>query len=82
VISTQGVEPNVVTYTIAMDALGRAGRWDQASDLLEQMVKRGIAMDAVSYRTALNSCGKAEDWDRVSRLLEVRHGRAWLVPTG
>nr|CAD1839961.1 unnamed protein product [Ananas comosus var. bracteatus] len=46
-----GFSPNLITYTAVVDALGRVGRVEEASDLVRKMEDEGVALDAVLYNS-------------------------------
>lgn len=54
-----------------MNALGMAGRWQDALGMMDEMVvEEGIAPNTVTYASAINACGKARQLDRALGLLE------------
>ncbi|KAG1338891.1 Pentatricopeptide repeat-containing protein [Cocos nucifera] len=44
-----GFQPNLITYTAAVDASCREGKIDKASDLIREMEQKGGILDAVLY---------------------------------
>ena len=63
-----GVAPNVVSYSAAMNACGKAGQWEKALALLEEMPANGATPDLYCHSIAINACGKAGDVERVMKL--------------
>ena len=77
-----GVAPTVVSFSSAMSACGRDGRWESALSLLGEMRTAGIAPDAISYNAAISACATASNTsgrDATSLLDEMRD--AGLKPT-
>ncbi len=76
-------EPNIFTYTAAMDACRRAGnKADKAVEIMKRMKDvRGIRGNTVSYTTALNACAAAKDWESALKVLDqMREEKIFLVP--
>ncbi|CAM9890561.1 unnamed protein product, partial [Sphacelaria rigidula] len=48
-----GVTPNVINYNLVVRALGRAGRWEQALELLEEMTHDGVEPDQRTFNAAI-----------------------------
>jgi len=56
--------PDVVTYTVVVDALGKKGKMKEATELVQKMLKRGLLPTPVTYRTVIHRyCerGKVEE---------------------
>lgn len=55
-----GVLPDVYSMNGAISACGRAGKWQQALDLIGQMEEEGsgLAPDVFSYNGAINGMAK------------------------
>ncbi|CAM9882463.1 unnamed protein product [Ectocarpus sp. 12 AP-2014] len=62
--------PNLVSFNTAMGACGKAGQWEIALSLLEEIADSGFAPDAISYNTAAAACARAEEWDRAQEIVE------------
>ncbi|KAH1047008.1 hypothetical protein J1N35_037792 [Gossypium stocksii] len=45
----QGIEPDVVTYSILVDAYCKEGMVSEANDVVGTMIKQGIEPDVVTY---------------------------------
>ncbi|CAN6826403.1 unnamed protein product, partial [Brassica oleracea] len=50
---------NVVSYSTVIDGFAKAGRFDEALSLFDEMRYLGIALDRVSYNTLLSIYTKA-----------------------
>ena len=55
--------PDVISFNTAIGACGKAGRWCEALELLEEMPKRGLEPDAISYNAAAAACAREKVWD-------------------
>lgn len=44
-----GIDPDVRTYTILMDAYGKAGEWKRASMVFDQMERAGFVADVLAH---------------------------------
>ena len=74
-------EPNIFTYTAAMDGCRRAARADMAVALLTRMRERGLRANTVSVATALHACAVARDWQCALRALDhMKADGVMLVP--
>ena len=57
-----------------LDVCGKAGQWQRALELLDDMAARwGVQPDVVSFNTVISACGRAGEWGRAV---------ACLVPGG
>ncbi|KAL6053490.1 PPR domain-containing protein/PPR_2 domain-containing protein [Balamuthia mandrillaris] len=61
------IQPTVEHYTCMVDLLGRAGRLDEAEQLIHTM---NVPPDAVSWRTLLGACRGQKDIERAQRAAE------------
>jgi pentatricopeptide repeat protein len=68
----QSVKPDVVSYTLAMEACARARRWEASLEVLNEMTVRGVALDQRASLLALDVCAKANDWNKALLLLKDR----------
>ncbi|CAM9959516.1 unnamed protein product, partial [Ectocarpus sp. 8 AP-2014] len=62
--------PDLVSFNTAMGACGKAGQWEKALSLLEEIADSGFAPNAISYNTAAAACARAEEWDRAQEVVE------------
>jgi pentatricopeptide repeat protein len=60
--------PDAVTYTTIIDALGKKGRIEEATELTLKMLKKGIDPTPVTYRTVIHRYGQI---GRVEDLLNL-----------
>ncbi|MBA0696250.1 hypothetical protein Goari_002822 [Gossypium aridum] len=51
----QGIEPDVVTYSILVDAYCKKGVISKAEDIVDSMKKLGIEPDVVTYNILVNA---------------------------
>jgi len=55
----EGIEPNEVTYGVAVMACGNGGKWERALELLDRMRERGLSINAITYNSAIAALSKA-----------------------
>jgi pentatricopeptide repeat domain-containing protein 1 len=72
--------PNVFSYTSAMDGCRRAGRWDVAVALLHRMDSRGVDPNAVTFNTAIAACAKVGEWAAAASVYALMRGHG-VKPT-
>lgn len=78
-----GARPDVVSYTSALDALGRAGDLDGAAALLHEMEARGDpAPNVRTYTAVMRDAARAGQWERCLALLEGVAERGMRVRRG
>ena len=75
-------EPNIFTYTAAMDACRRAEKAEAAVGMLKRMTReRGIKGNTVSYTTALHACATSKDWKSALEVLDMmKEDKIFIVP--
>ena len=71
---SEGIEPNVITYSAAISACEKGKKWEKALSLLEQMRDARIKPDVISYSAAISACEKGGQWERALSLLEQMRG--------
>jgi pentatricopeptide repeat protein len=54
-MQSQGLLPNVVTYTTLVDIYGRSGRFDDAIECLEDMKSAGLKPSSTMYNALINA---------------------------
>jgi pentatricopeptide repeat domain-containing protein 1 len=59
---TAQVPPTVRHYGACLAALGTAGRWHEASQLLESMEAAGVSPSLICVNSAVAACAKAGQW--------------------
>ena len=63
------MKPDVVSYTLAIDACGEAGEWERACVLLDKMRHDGVEPDHLCYGAAIHACGRAGKHERAVDML-------------
>ena len=58
-MKTDGLSPNVFSYSSAISALEKRARWVLSLHLLDRMEDQGVAPNEVSYSGAVGACEKA-----------------------
>ncbi|CAF1825828.1 unnamed protein product, partial [Brassica oleracea var. botrytis] len=58
-IRANRITPNIVSYSTVIDGFAKAGRFDEALSLFDEMRYLSIALDRVSYNTLLSIYTKA-----------------------
>ncbi|KAB2627607.1 pentatricopeptide repeat-containing protein [Pyrus ussuriensis x Pyrus communis] len=61
---------DIATYNVIIQGLGKMGRADLASSVLDKLIKQGGYLDVVMYNTLINALGKASRIDEVNKLFE------------
>eukprot|EP00435_Cladocopium_sp_Y103_P074729 s7_g50.t2 len=69
------MKPNIVSYGAAIDACAKAGRWEEASRLLDEpwlneMILAGLTPNMASCNAALCAAKAAGHWQEAAELLE------------
>ena len=62
------VAPNVISYSAAISACEKGGRWEQAVSLLDEMREAGVLPNVVSFNAAISACEKGGRWERAGVL--------------
>eukprot|EP00617_Octactis_speculum_P016046 CAMPEP_0185758558 /NCGR_PEP_ID=MMETSP1174-20130828/17235_1 /TAXON_ID=35687 /ORGANISM="Dictyocha speculum, Strain CCMP1381" /LENGTH=51 /DNA_ID=CAMNT_0028438473 /DNA_START=1 /DNA_END=152 /DNA_ORIENTATION=- len=47
-----GVQPNVISFGVAISACGNAGKWEKALELLQEMRQSGVQPNVISFSAA------------------------------
>lgn len=55
---------------LRLSACARAGRWERALGLLDDMQLKGLAPNMISYSAAISACSKGGCWERALQLLQ------------
>lgn len=66
-------QPNVKSYTAAIAACGRAGKWEQALQLHSKLVEEGLSPDPASFNAVISAArcvcrGQALEWEGKSTI--------------
>jgi pentatricopeptide repeat domain-containing protein 1 len=67
--------PNVFTYTAAMDGCRRASQSGMAVAVLQRMLERGVEPNAVTLNTAIAACATTGKWDEAALAFTHMRGR-------
>uniref|UniRef100_A0A7S1C1I2 PROP1-like PPR domain-containing protein n=1 Tax=Corethron hystrix TaxID=216773 RepID=A0A7S1C1I2_9STRA len=75
--------PDGVAYALAVGACGRAGRWREATELLEEMRavtgdRRDVEAEVVAYTNAIGGCALVGEYREALRLIEEMREHAAL----
>lgn len=54
----RGCERNVITYSSLISACEKAGRWETALQLFEEMNRDGCNPNTVTYNSLITACGQ------------------------
>lgn len=61
------------SFNSVINALGMAGRWEDALGVMEDMVLEQVTPNSVTYASAINACGKSRQLRRALGLLREAH---------
>ncbi|XWS46333.1 hypothetical protein CRYUN_Cryun14cG0056400 [Craigia yunnanensis] len=61
---------NIANYNLIIQGLGKMGRADIASSVLDKLMKQGGYIDIVMYNTLINALGKAGRIDEANKFFE------------
>ncbi|PPR87963.1 hypothetical protein GOBAR_AA32732 [Gossypium barbadense] len=67
----QGIEPNVVTYSILVDAHCKEGMVSEAEDIIDAMIKRGIEPNVVTHNALINGHCLQNEMDKARRVFNL-----------
>ena len=69
------MQPDVISYSSAIRACEKAGRWDMALCLVEAMPSRSLEVDLICWSSTISACEKSGCWELAICLLhEKTHG--------
>lgn len=54
----RGIVPNVITYSAAISACEKAGRWQEAVRIMEDMIAEGVTPNFITYSALVNALDK------------------------
>ncbi len=60
---TNGIQPTVVSYNVAINACSRCGQFEWAKNLLEEMKQAGLTPDGWSYCSAIRGVSALDEAD-------------------
>ena len=64
--------PNLINYNAALSALEKAGCWQRAEALLDEMVDSGLQPDKISWHTAIAACRRLSNPTQADALGSAR----------
>lgn len=67
---TAAVQPTAVTYNTVISALAKAGRWEEANTIHNEMVGKGMRDDAFTLTALITACEKTDRWEKILPLLD------------
>jgi pentatricopeptide repeat domain-containing protein 1 len=68
--TTTAVQPTAVTYNTVISALAKAGQWEQANTIHNEMVEKGMRDDAFTLTALITACEKTGQWEKILPLLD------------
>ncbi|CAN0137278.1 unnamed protein product [Scytosiphon promiscuus] len=72
--------PDLVSFNTAMGACGKAGRWEDALRLLDELPDSGLVPDAISFNTAAAACARAENWEQAQEIIDRGRDAGAIAP--
>lgn len=69
----RSVQQDVVTFNVAIAALGRCAEWQKAIQLMDGMPDVGITPDAETYQAAALACSRNGEWEQSLAYLAKAH---------
>lgn len=72
--------PNLTSFNTAMGACGKAGQWQEALRLLEELSDFGLSPDAISYNTAAAACARAQKWNQAQEVIDRGREAGVITP--
>jgi pentatricopeptide repeat domain-containing protein 1 len=54
----KGLERSVITYSSLISACEKAGRWEAALQLFDEMTRDGCTPNTVTYNSLITACGQ------------------------
>lgn len=70
--------PDLISFNTAIGVCGRAGRWEEALSILDEIPAYGRSPDVVTYNTAAAACARVEKWETALEVLD-RGRRAGVI---
>ena len=66
----RSLEPDVVSFNIAMSACNTSKQWEKALQLFEEMQHRRLEPDVISFNISMNACTKSKQWEKALQSFE------------
>jgi pentatricopeptide repeat protein len=80
-MACNGAEPNVIHYNCVISSCEKAGQWEKALALLQEVkVRKGIEPDEYTYNAAISACEKGGQWEQALALLAEVKERQGIEP--
>ena len=76
---SQGVQPDVATYNVLLQACDRAAKHTEMVGLVQSMPKLGVEPNVVNYNTAIRALGRNGDVAGVRTLMDKMRDRDLYV---
>ncbi|CAM9520060.1 unnamed protein product [Chrysoparadoxa australica] len=76
----QGLTPNEKSYELAIHACSKAGEWEIAMRLLQEMPGLGLTPKESTYNSTMAACSKRGKWQLAYQVLQQMKGRG-ISPT-
>ena len=68
---------DIISFTAAMNVLGRAGQWQRALDLLQDLETVCMQANLLTWNTCISATGRASAWQQGMAML-----KAWSIKRG
>ena len=69
-MKNSGIEPDVISYSAAISACEKGGRWEQALEVFDEMRSRGVEPNVITYTSAMSACVKSGEPHTALRLFD------------
>ena len=67
-MKTEGIAPNIITYSAAISACEKSGQVEKCLDLLDEMKADGVVPDVIAYWTIIHACEEGGQADKAVHL--------------
>jgi pentatricopeptide repeat protein len=67
----QGCERSVITYSTLISACEKAGEWELALQLFEEMRGEGCVPNVISYNSLITACAQGAQWEKAAEVFEA-----------
>jgi pentatricopeptide repeat protein len=61
---TAGIKPNMVTYTTMMSVSSKAGLWQNAISIFQEMEAAGMRPDVMAHNSVISACARGAAWEK------------------
>ena len=66
----RGLQPDVITLSVAISACEKGGQWQKAMELFESMKSRGMQPNVITISAAISAFEKGGQWQKALYLIE------------